>query len=163
MTVLIAVATKHGATREIGEEIGCTLREQGLTVDVVSAEEVTDLTQFEAVVIGSAVYVGHWLAPARTLVSDNAPTLQARPTWLFSSGPIGDPPRPKAEEAVKVDDLVTAAGAREHRLFAGKVDKHQLGFAERAVLLAVGAKDGDYRDWAAISAWAREIAAVLRT
>jgi menaquinone-dependent protoporphyrinogen oxidase len=163
MTVLIAVATKHGATREIAEEIGRTLREEGLTVDVVSAEEVTDLARFEAIVIGSAVYIGHWLAPARTLVNENAPTLKARPTWLFSSGPIGDPPRPSAEEAVKVDDLVTAAGAREHRLFAGKVDKHRLGFAERAVLLAVGAKDGDYRDWAAVSAWAREIAVALRT
>jgi menaquinone-dependent protoporphyrinogen oxidase len=40
--------------------------------------------------------------PARTFAADHAAELAARPTWLFSSGPIGDPPRPKADEAVHV-------------------------------------------------------------
>jgi menaquinone-dependent protoporphyrinogen oxidase len=71
---------------------------------------------------------------------------------------VGDPPRPADDDAVKVDDLLAASGARGHRLFGGRVDKHRLGFAERAVLLAVRAQDGDYRDWDEIAAWAREIA-----
>jgi menaquinone-dependent protoporphyrinogen oxidase len=162
MTILVAAATKHGATIEIAEAIGRVLDEAGLATSVDLVGEVASVDPYEAVVLGSGVYVGHWLAPARAFAERNAEALRARPTWLFSSGPIGDPPRPETEDAVKVDDLMATTGAREHRLFGGKVDKHQLGFGERAVMLAVGAKDGDFRDWEAISAWAREIAATLR-
>jgi menaquinone-dependent protoporphyrinogen oxidase len=160
--VLVAAATKHGATAEIGDAVGRVLAEEGLAVTVEAVDAVTGVDGFDAVVLGSAVYVGHWLESARAFVESNAEALRARPTWLFSSGPVGDPPRPKADEAVKVDELVAASGAREHRLFGGRVETHRLGFTERAVLLAVGAKEGDYRDWDEISAWAREIAQVLQ-
>ncbi len=58
--------------------------------------------------------------------------------------------------------LVAATGAREHRVFAGRLDRHRLGFAERAVTLALRAPEGDFRDWAAIEAWAAEIAETLK-
>jgi menaquinone-dependent protoporphyrinogen oxidase len=162
MTILVTAATKHGATMEIAEAIGRALDEAGMAASVQPVAHVGSLDPYEAIVLGSAVYVGHWLEPARTFAKRNAEALQARPTWLFSSGPIGDPPRPKAEDAVKVDDLMAATGARAHQLFAGRVDRHRLGFGERAVMHAVGAKDGDFRDWDAIAGWAREIAAALR-
>ena len=57
---------------------------------------------------------------------------------------------------------MAATGASDHRLFAGKIDRQRLGFAERAVLRAVGAREGDYRDWGAISDWARELARDLK-
>jgi menaquinone-dependent protoporphyrinogen oxidase len=160
--VLVAAATKHGATLEIAEKIGEVLADEGLSVTVQEVERMTGVDAFDAVVLGSAVYVGHWLEPARAFVEQNAEALRARPTWLFSSGPIGDPPRPADDDAVKLDDLMAATEANEHRLFAGRVDKHRLSFAERAVLLAVRAKEGDYRDWDEISAWAREIAQTLQ-
>jgi menaquinone-dependent protoporphyrinogen oxidase len=77
---------------------------------------------------------------------------------LFSSGPIGDPPRPEDEAAVHVDDLVTAAGVREHRVFAGRLDRHRLGLGERALVAAFRAPDGDFRDREAIGVWAASIA-----
>ncbi len=162
MTILVTAASKHGATMEIAEAIGTALDGAGMAASVEAVDHVDSLAAYEAVVLGSGVYVGHWLEPARAFATRNAEALRSRPTWLFSSGPIGDPPRPKAEDAVKVDELMATTGAREHRLFGGRVDKHRLGFGERAVMLAVGAKDGDFRDWDAISAWAREIAAALR-
>ena len=163
MTILVAAATKHGATMEIAQALGQALVDEGLEVTVEAVEHVMSLDAFDAVVLGSAVYMGHWLQPARTFAERHAEELKARTTWLFSSGPIGDPPRPSAEDAVKVDDLMAATGAREHRLFAGRVEKHRLGFAERALMLAIGAKEGDYRDWQAISEWARGIAGALRS
>jgi menaquinone-dependent protoporphyrinogen oxidase len=162
MTILVTAATRHGATMEIAEAIGRALDEAGMAAAVEPIDEVGDLAPYEAVVLGSGVYVGHWLTPARAFAERNAEALQARSTWLFSSGPVGDPPRPKAEDAVKVDEVMAMTGAREHRLFGGRIDKHRLGFGERAVMLAVGAKDGDFRDWDAIAAWAGEIAAALR-
>jgi menaquinone-dependent protoporphyrinogen oxidase len=80
---------------------------------------------------------------------------------LFSSGPVGDPLRPSESEAVDVKEIVAAAGARGHRLFAGSLDKSKLSFRERAVMRAVGGHDGDYRDWDEIRGWAEAIATSL--
>jgi menaquinone-dependent protoporphyrinogen oxidase len=154
----VTAASKHGATLEIAEKIGQVIEQEGVSISVEAIDRIEDVVAYNAVVLGSAVYFGHWLEPARTFVERHAEALCARPTWLFSSGPVGDPPRPADDDAVKVDDLLAASGARGHRLFGGRIDKHRLGFAERAVLLAVRAQDGDYRDWDEIAAWAREIA-----
>ena len=112
--------------------------------------------------LGSAVYIGHWLKPARELVTRVGPGLASRPVWMFSSGPVGDPPRP-SEDPVDVAALVAATGAREHRVFAGQVDKGRLGFAERAMVRTLHAAVGDFRDWEAIKDWARGIDAQLGT
>jgi menaquinone-dependent protoporphyrinogen oxidase len=161
MTVMVAVATRHGATREIAAEIATVLREQGLDADLVDLDSVDDVESYEAVVVGSAVYVGRWLEPARRFVARNRAALAARPTWLFSSGPVGDPPLPDADAAVQVDELLAATRARGHRLFAGRIDRSRLSFAEKAVLRVVRARDGDYRDWAAVREYAMSIAFAL--
>jgi menaquinone-dependent protoporphyrinogen oxidase len=85
------------------------------------------------VVLGSAVYTGHWLSAARELVGRAGGTLADQPVWLFSSGPIGDPPKPE-EDPVDVAEIVAATKAREHRMFVGKLDKRQLGFGEKAIV-----------------------------
>ena len=163
MHVLVATASKHGATREIAEAIGRTLDAEGVSATVMGAGAVESLAGYDAFVIGSAVYVGHWLKDARDLVEQHASVLSAHPTWLFSSGPLGTPPKPDVGHAVDVTAIVASSGAREHRVFAGKIDKHELGFGERAAMLAVRAADGDFREWDEIEEWAREIAAAVRT
>ncbi|GAA1784720.1 hypothetical protein GCM10009682_03590 [Luedemannella flava] len=70
-----------------------------------------------------------------------------RPVWLFSSGPIGDPPKPD-EHPVDAGSAVMLARARQHRVFAGRLDRDRLGLGERAVVAALGAPLGDYRNWA---------------
>jgi menaquinone-dependent protoporphyrinogen oxidase len=132
-----------------------------VVVDVDAVGEVSDLAQYDAVILGSAVYMGNWLEGARRFVTEHAGELAARPTWLFSSGPTGDPPRPAPERAVSIDAITASITPKDHRLFPGKLDRHQLSFPERAVVLAVRAAEGDYRDWDEIADWAAEIAAVL--
>src|SRR5262245_43371116 len=161
MRVLVAAASRHGATAEIAEAIGDVLRVHGVDVDVKPAEEVHGLTGYGAVVLGSAVYIGKWLSSARDMVHRHADELATLPVWLFSSGPIGDPLRPEPEEAVAVDELVATTRARGHRLFGGKLDRRKLGFGEKAVVVAFRAPEGDFRDWAEIGAWAREFASQL--
>jgi menaquinone-dependent protoporphyrinogen oxidase len=167
MKVLVTAASKHGATAEIAEEIGKTLQETlgergggDNVVDVRPAEQVISVDDYDAVVVGSAVYAGHWLEPARELVRHHADALAQKPTWLLSSGPVGDPPKPE-EDPVDASGILEATRAREHRVFAGKLDKHTLGFGEKAIMLALRAPEGDFRDPDAIRAWAREIAAEL--
>lgn len=162
MTVLVAAASRHGATAEIADAIGRTLAQCEVEAVVARAEDVRGVAAHRAVVLGSAVYMGSWLEPARRLVEEHGAELAARPTWLFSSGPVGSPPRPAPDEAVRIDEIAARAGAREHRVFPGRIDRSLLGFAERAVLAAVRAADGDYRDWDEIAAWASGIATALR-
>jgi menaquinone-dependent protoporphyrinogen oxidase len=162
MRVLIAAATRHGATAEIAQVIGDALRERGLDPTVLEPEQVDSVDGYDAVVLGSAVYAGHWLKPARELVARCGDALAARPVWLFSSGPVGDPPKPE-EDPVDVAEVVATTRAREHRVFAGKLVRRQLAFPERAIVSALRVPEGDFRDWAAITEWAAGIATALRT
>jgi menaquinone-dependent protoporphyrinogen oxidase len=159
MTVLVTAAGKHGATVEIAERVAEVLADRGLEVDLREPREVESVTGYDAVVLGSAVYVGRWVEDARAFVSRHGGELAARPTWLFSSGPIGDPPKPAGEKAVDVREVVEAVRPREHKVLAGRIDRGALSLAERVVVKAVGAAPGDYRDWAEIDAWAGTIAA----
>lgn len=163
MTVLVAAASRHGATREIAAAIAHELADAGIEVDVKQIEEVSEVARYEGVVLGSAVYMGVWLEPAKQFVAQHDDELAACPTWIFSSGPTGDPPRPTADKAVQIDSITASIKPREHRLFAGKLDKNTLSFAERAVVLAVRGAEGDFRDWDEITAWARGIAKTLQT
>lgn len=160
MKVLVAAASRHGATTEVAASIGAVLQAVGHEVRVLPAGEVTCLDAFDAAVIGSAVYAGRWLEPARDLVEREKVALCRIPVWLFSSGPVGDPPKP-ADESLDPGPLTELVGAREHRTFAGCIDRRRLGFGEKAVAAAVRAPEGDFRPWPEIEAWAREIAAAL--
>jgi menaquinone-dependent protoporphyrinogen oxidase len=160
MHILIVVASRHGSTREIAEGVAQELRALRHTVDVRDAARAA-LDGEDAVIVGSAVYMGRWLPEARAFVTAHQPTLRGLPVWLFSSGPLG-PPRPDpAVDPAHLAALLAATGARGHRLFGGKIAPHDLNLGEWLVTKAVHAPEGDYRDWAAIRAWADEIAGAL--
>jgi len=160
--VLVAVASKHGSTREIAEQIGNELAKRKLEVTVSSVQDVNDIKPYAGVVLGSAIYAGRWLKPAREFVDEFAKELAKRPTWLFSSGPIGDPPKPDNDRVVQIDTIIAITAAQDHKIFAGKLDKSLLSFAERAVVSAVGGKEGDFRDWRDIKSWALHVANQLK-
>ncbi|HEX6222753.1 MAG TPA: flavodoxin domain-containing protein [Acidimicrobiia bacterium] len=155
--ILVSAGSRHGATLEIAEQIAAVLREWGNEVDVADPDQVTSLDGYDVVVLGSAVYAGHWVENARRLADLVAESKPRPETWLFSSGPVGDPPVP-TEHAVDVSDILHATEARDHRLFGGKIDKSKLSFGEKAILIAVRAPEGDYRDWDEITAWSKDIA-----
>jgi menaquinone-dependent protoporphyrinogen oxidase len=157
MRVLVAVASKHGSTTQIGAAIGAALIDAGLSADVVPVEDVTTVLPYDAVIVGSGVYMGRWIDSAHRFCTAFEGDLVNRPVWLFSSGPIGNPPKP-VEGPAEVAQLVSATRALGHRVFAGNLDKRELGFGERAVIAAVKAPTGDYRPWDDIEAWATEIA-----
>jgi menaquinone-dependent protoporphyrinogen oxidase len=111
-------------------------------------------------VLGSAVYAGHWMKPAIDLAERFTDRWADRAVWLFSSGPIGDPPKPE-EDPVDVERVMSLTGARAHRIFTGRLDKSKLSFPERAIVTAFRAPYGDFRNWEEIGAWANEIAEEL--
>lgn len=164
--VLVAYASKHGATAEIAERIGAVLLDAGLPVQVAPVAEVTDLTPYSAVVLGSAVYMGRWRREASGFVTRHADELARRDTWIFSSGPTdeGDPEEltngwtfPKPLQAT-----IERIAPRDVKLFHGKLDPDELGLFERWIVRTVKAPMGDFRDPATIASWAQDIAVALR-
>ncbi len=161
MKVLVTAASKHGSTVEIAAGIEEVLMSAGLDTSLAAPERVTSLAGYDAVVLGSAVYAGHWMESAKEFVARNLTALLARPVWLFSSGPIGDPAKP-LEVPGDVARILEATQAREHRVFAGRLMRRDLGLGERAVAAIIGAPEGDFRSWTEIEAWALGIARVLQ-
>lgn len=162
MKVLVAVASKYGSTLELARTIGETLSGGDMEATVVDLAEHADVGDgYDAAIVGSGVYAGHWLKDARTFVERNGERLRGMPVWLFSSGPIGDPPKPE-EDPVDVAELMEQSGAREHEVFAGRIDRDRLKFADKAIVRALRVPGGDYRDFDAVRGWAAEIGETLR-
>lgn len=163
MNILIAVASRHGASGEMANAISEELSALGLSTIVKDAKQAKDLNIYDAYIIGSAVYMGNWLRAARDLVKRNTAAFAGKPVWLFSSGPLGEEdPQPKDEPA-HLDELMKETGAREHRVFVGKLDKQALGVGERLAVNVVKAPEGDFRDWESIQSWAEDIASQLKS
>ena len=166
--VLVVAASRHGSTAEIAAALASALAEcdagrtGGITAIAMPVEQRPDATAFDAVILGSAVYAGHWLESAREYAATHADVLRQRPVWLFSSGPIGAPPFPP-DEPYDVQPLTHLIGPRGHRTFPGRLDRSRLSFGERAMVTAMRAPLGDFRDWDAVRAWAAEIAGSIRT
>jgi len=162
MTVLVTYASKHGSTRGIAEAIGDRLGERGMEVEVRPVREVEDLERYDAVVLGSAVYIGSSMKEARALLDRHAEALTRVPVWLFSSGPTADDPMERALSARQLRRL-DAVGARDHRLFRGALDPEALGFLERKAVKMAKQPLGDFREWSDVEAWADSIADLERS
>src|SRR5687767_14851595 len=97
MKVLIAVASKHGSTRDIAQAIGQELQATNIAVEVLDLTkgDVKDVGSYQAVILGSAIYAGNWLPEAKQFAQKHREELSSLPVWLFSSGPLGaDNPQP---------------------------------------------------------------------
>ncbi|MEV4624220.1 flavodoxin domain-containing protein [Asanoa sp. NPDC049573] len=161
MKVLVTAASKHGSTFEIAMALGDEIRSRGHDTTVRQLPG-GDVDGYDAVVLGSAVYVGRWMKEATDFVRRHAPALRQRRVWLFSSGPVGDLPRPE-EPAVDVSEVLRSTAAAGHAVFAGRLDRDVLTFGEKAIVLALHAPQGDFRDWTAIREWAAFVATDLRS
>ena len=162
MRVLVSPASKHGGTAEIGRAIARTLRENGVDVDVTQPQDIHDLTPYAGFIMGSALYMGSWLPSAERFVDDHADGLRRKPTWLFSSGPLGPSKPEEPIDPERAEHLLAVTGGREHRVFGGRLELDRLSRSERFVARWVGVEDGDHRDWAEIEAWAASIASSLQ-
>jgi menaquinone-dependent protoporphyrinogen oxidase len=162
--VLVAYASKRGSTAEIAAAVADTLREAGLEVDHRKSGDVDNVSPYDAVVLGSAVYMKRWRGDAKHFLRKYSKQLAERPLWVFSSGPVGDPDQPEKPEWMEPPKIVRAVenlGARDHVVFGGRLPADPHGPIEKAMVTGVPVEFRDRRDWDVIRAWAERIASEL--
>lgn len=159
MRILVAVASKHGATWEIGDAITRTLRQRHFDTFLSQPLLGLDLRRLGAVICGSAVYGGAWRPDAVSFIETRGDELRALPVWLFEAGAIGLPGLMEQGRMGAV--LGTLVAARELKQFPGRIDLSLLSPGERTLVQLLEGEDCDERDFDDIAAWAEQIADVL--
>lgn len=159
-TVLVAAASRHGATAEISariaQRLGERLPKDTWQIDQADTDAISSADDYDAVILGSAIYLGRWLKSARRLL-ENIDVAPPRGIWLFSSGPVGDD-APGSEHPESKQDLAKDLEVKDSVVFAGRIDRSALSRFERTVTRIIHVGDGDYRDWAGIDSWAIGVA-----
>src|SRR5947209_771081 len=145
MTVLVAYASKHGSTQGIAQRIAEKLRQLGKQAEARPVDAVENPGSYAAFVIGSAVYYGSWLKEATEWVHHHQAVLAGHPVWLFSVGPLGTEVKDTEPQPKEMAEFQQAIRPREQRIFYGVLDHHKLSFAERVMVKAVRAPEGDFR------------------
>lgn len=164
--ILVAYASKYGSTQEIAEKIGDVLAKTGLLVDMMGVERVTNLKQYDAVILGSAIYVGNWPKEASHFLKNNEGILSNCPVWIFASGPTGEG---NPVEMINGNAYPSALRPsielihpREVTAFHGFINIDKINAIEKWAIKNVVKKPfGDYRDWDSISDWASSIGDAL--
>ncbi|MBI2243271.1 MAG: flavodoxin domain-containing protein [Nocardioides sp.] len=164
MSVLVAFASRYGATRQIAQQIGAVLSVAGHDVRVRPAAAVEAVRDHEAVVLGSSVYRGHWMEQAAAFADRYRAALTDRPVWLFSSGMLADDEGSTTGPS-DLDRYADLLGARSRQAFGGALVVRRLDLIDQALRLAPSRRralrSGDLRDWVDIDHWAHQIAAEL--
>ena len=161
MHILVTAASKHGATDEVADAIAKRIEASGITVDRLAPADVTSVEGYDAVIVGSAVYILQWMPEAHDFMEGFKDDLRDKPGWAFSVGMNGVP-KHSEQDGNRVGPLLPHVNCRELRPFPGRYKPELLSLRERSVARLAGVVEGDFRDWDAIEAWADGIVAALK-
>jgi menaquinone-dependent protoporphyrinogen oxidase len=157
--ILVAYATRYGSTADVAEAIGDELRKAGETVDVRPFTDIADLSPYRAAVIGSPIYMGKWLPESQVFIEKNQQFLRTIPVAYFA---VGLTVKEGTHEFIRkaeasMDQVRLLVQPVEVGVFSGKLETGRLTIADRAIVKLIRAEAGDFRDLAAVRAWAQAV------
>lgn len=160
--VLVTYASKYGSTGEVAQAIADRLCGRGAVVEVRRVDELAGadaVSGYDAVVVGSAVRMGQWLAPAVEFVERNAASLQQTPTAFFTVHMLAtdDSEASRQQRASYVAPVHAVLAPQHEAFFAGEIDTAKLALGDRLMVKLVRSRTGDYRDWPGIRSWADQL------
>lgn len=159
--VLITYASKYGSSGGVADAIGKELCSKGMAADVVLIKNARNVSSYQGVVIGSAIYMGKWMSEAVDFVKQNKDSLRQVPVAYFLvCMTLSQPTEKKQAEVLSYMDPVLKAVPEIKPVglgtFAGALDYSNLSWLYKKILKSKGTPEGDFRDWNAIRAWARD-------
>jgi menaquinone-dependent protoporphyrinogen oxidase len=167
--VLITYASRTGSTQGVAEAIAKKLSNNAISVDLQPMQDVKDLTDYQAVVAGSAIQNRQWLPEAMQFLQIHRNALASKPVATFT---LCMTLAMKNGERYRPDIMQWLAPVRRiahpvsQGVFAGVLDIAEIpSFSDRlkfrlSVLFGVWSQ-GDHRDWDAIHAWGDELPSKL--
>jgi menaquinone-dependent protoporphyrinogen oxidase len=169
--ILVTSASRTGTTAGVADAIGKTLTDLGEVVDVLRMQDVADLSQYRAVVAGSAIQASKWLPEAMEFIKKHQQSLSQKPFASFLV--CMTLAMPKAAEyrttvASWLNPVNSMVKPVSEGLFAGALYiKNIPSFSDKlkfrlSVIFGVW-KEGDHRDWKAISDWAKSLVPLLQS
>jgi len=159
--VLVTYASKYGTTGGVADTIGNELCSNGMATDVVLIKNAQNVSSYQGVVIGSAIYMGKWMSEALDFVKKNKDNLRQVPVAYFLvCMTLSQPTEKKQAEVLSYMDPILKAVPQIKPIgigtFAGALDYSNLSWLNEKILKSKGTPEGDFRDWNAIRAWARD-------
>jgi menaquinone-dependent protoporphyrinogen oxidase len=161
--ILVAYATKAGSTEEIARFIGATLRDRGYAVDILSVSQQPDPSDYDAVLLGSAIRAAQWLPEAVAYLTTYREALAQRPLayWTVCLTLEQDTPANRATVSDYLKPVRAILPAQAEGFFAGVMDQKRLSLPLRMLMKAMKAPQGDFRKWDEIRAWVDEVEPLL--
>ena len=166
--VRVAYGTRYGSTREVAEAVAATLEERGADAEVRQAREVRSLDGYDAVVLGTPLYMGALHKDVRALLETHRAALEETPFAVFALGPIKaddglDGSREQLFTALAKLPVPTPAATA---VFVGAYDPARLGLRDGMIAaLPASPLNGetahDERDREEIRGWSGDLAGRL--
>ena len=159
--VLVTYASKYGSTGGVADAIGKELCSREVAADVLLIKNVRNISSYQAVVIGSAIYMGKWMSEAVDFIKENRDVLRQVPVAYFLvCMTLSQPTEKKRAEVLSYTDPILKAVPEIKPVgigtFAGALDYNNLSWINKKILKSKETPEGDFRDWSAIRAWARD-------
>jgi menaquinone-dependent protoporphyrinogen oxidase len=170
--ILIAYASRSGTTGEVAEAIGEALCNAGNVTETKPINTVRNLNGYDAVIIGSAINYDKWMPEATAFVEDNEGTLGKLPVAFFFTCLTLSRRNDKAmRQAQAYSDRLSSSFTQVKPVcigrFAGVLDYTRFPLLPRLFLrslfVLLGVKEGDHRDWSAITSWAKNVSPKFST
>lgn len=156
---LVTYATKGGSTFDVAEKIGHVIKEKGYDVKVLPVKGVEEIKSYNAVVVGSGVRAGRLYSEAVNFVKKHQEDLANIPVAYFIDSLTMSVENEKARATAEgyLNPLKKIVSPKETALFAGRLQMKKVPLHLRLVLKIMKVKEGDYRKWDQISAWAESL------
>lgn len=153
--ILVTYGTKHGSTRDVADVVAETLNKHGLDVETLPTDRVETLAPYSGVVLGGALYTGRWHPDAVRFLKRHRDALEGLPLAVFAMGPRTMEDSDVAASRAQLDNSLSKVPELEPvavAVFGGVIDPAKLRFPFNRMPAI------DARDWAAIRAFAADLA-----
>jgi len=155
--ILLAYASKAGSTGGASMIIGKEIAEQGAIVEVRRIDSVSDVSKYDAFVLGTAIRAGKPLSEFTKFITKNKKILNEKPVAIFLTCMTLSKDTPETRKKVEkyFDTVKINISPKAEGYFAGRMDYSKLNFLTKFIVKnMVKVPEGDFINEKELKKWA---------
>ena len=173
-TILIIYSSTDGHTLKICKRLRSVIEQQEqqehqIVLVSINDAQLTDLEQFDKIVIGASIRYGKHRPQVYDFIKRNIDVLNRKPNDFFSVNIVARKPeknRPETNPYIKKFLKITPWQPKELAVFAGKIDYPKYSFLDRHIIRLImwitkGPTDPktvmEFTDWAEVDTFGRRV------